>query len=537
MRRNFYKWLAGVLVVAQTLTAGAPDEKKVLETMKQATRFMMEKAAYNGGFVWSYLPDFSRRWGEIEAKPTMIWMEDPGTPSVGHLLLDMYHATGDEYYYESAKKVANALIWGQLDCGGWNYIVDFAGESSLKDWYATIGKAGWRLEEFHHYYGNATFDDNNTIGPATFLLRMYLEKYDPVYKPALDKAVGFVLESQYPNGGWPQRYPLRYDHVFQGQADYTSFITLNDAVTPNNVDFLLQCYQAAGMRHLREPILRAMYLMIALQWGAPYAGWSDQYTPEDLNPAHARSYEPRGINTGTTTRMIYLMLDYYKLTGDNRFLARIPEAIAFLESQALPESEIKRFGRPFNGAGGNILVPRFICPDTGKPQYVHRRGSNFHNGAYFYNQDIANTIGHYSSAITVNPSGLRKSYEATMALSPEVLRAKSPLFSAEPVPLEKYYTSIPRSNSGSLDGDVTALIRDINKEGFWLSPIEYSNPYKKYPKEGNAYSGNEYNATDVGDEYDTSAYHKDGVVGISTGVYISNMMKCIIYLDSKRGSR
>lgn len=51
--------------------------------------------------------------GEMEAKRTMVWIQPPGTPSVGHLLLDAYHATGDEYYYEAAQKVANTLIWGQ----------------------------------------------------------------------------------------------------------------------------------------------------------------------------------------------------------------------------------------------------------------------------------------------------------------------------------------------------------------------------------------------------------------------------------------
>ena len=122
--------------------------EQVLKTMKTATQFMMDEVSYNGGFVWEYLPDLSRSWGELEAKRTMAWIQPPGTPDVGHLLLDVYHATGDEYYYESAKKVANALIWGQLECGGWNYVFDFAGENSLKDWYATIGQSGWRLEEF-----------------------------------------------------------------------------------------------------------------------------------------------------------------------------------------------------------------------------------------------------------------------------------------------------------------------------------------------------------------------------------------------------
>ena len=79
-------------------------DDQVINTMKTATRFMMDKVSYNGGFVWNYLPDMSRSWGEMEAKRTMVWIQPPGTPSVGHLLLDAYHATGDEYYYEAAKK-------------------------------------------------------------------------------------------------------------------------------------------------------------------------------------------------------------------------------------------------------------------------------------------------------------------------------------------------------------------------------------------------------------------------------------------------
>ena len=90
------------------------------------------------------------------------------------------------------------MIWGQSNEGGWNYMIDFAGDRSLKKWYATIGKNGWRLEEFQHYYGNSTFDDDVTSDAARFLLRLYLEKVDPKYKPALDKAINFILKSQYP---------------------------------------------------------------------------------------------------------------------------------------------------------------------------------------------------------------------------------------------------------------------------------------------------------------------------------------------------
>jgi hypothetical protein len=71
-------------------------------------------------------------------------------------------------------------------------MIDFAGDKSLKYWYSTIGKNGWRLEEFQQYYGNSTFDDDVTTDAARFLLHMYLIHLEPVYKPALDKNVHFL---------------------------------------------------------------------------------------------------------------------------------------------------------------------------------------------------------------------------------------------------------------------------------------------------------------------------------------------------------
>ena len=125
--------LAIALSVTRTSTRRQPDRAQVLAAMKRATTFMVEKVANKGGYVWSYLPDMTRRWGEMEATPTMIWIQPPGTPSMGHLFLDAYHATGDDYYYRAAEQVASALMFAQHPSGGWNYIADFAGEASLRE--------------------------------------------------------------------------------------------------------------------------------------------------------------------------------------------------------------------------------------------------------------------------------------------------------------------------------------------------------------------------------------------------------------------
>jgi hypothetical protein len=106
---------------------------------------------------------------------------------MGHLFLDAYHATGDEYYYRAAESVAGALIFAQHPSGGWNYLADFAGERSLREWYDTVARNAWRMEEFQHHWDNATFDDSSTAVSAKFLLRLYVEKRTRI-QPALDKA-------------------------------------------------------------------------------------------------------------------------------------------------------------------------------------------------------------------------------------------------------------------------------------------------------------------------------------------------------------
>ena len=91
------KLLAALLLLAGLAApAHAQSRAEVERTMKRATTFMVEKVSTNGGYVWAYLPDMSRRWGEIEAKPSMVWVQPPGTATMGHLFLDAYHATGDE---------------------------------------------------------------------------------------------------------------------------------------------------------------------------------------------------------------------------------------------------------------------------------------------------------------------------------------------------------------------------------------------------------------------------------------------------------
>ena len=516
--------------------------------LKRAAQYMDEVVSYQGGYVWSYSPDLKQTFGEMEAYRTMCWIQPPGTPSVGHVYLDAYHATGDERYYQAAERTALAIVAAQHSSGGWNYIHDFAGEASLKKWYDTIGKNGWRLEEFQHYYGNATFDDAGTAVASQLMLRMYLEKRDARFLAPLQKAIDFVVKAQFgpeygiANGGWPQRFPHFPGAVssmplpnagqippggIAGMADgdYTLHVTFNDDVMGENIKFMTMCVMALGETRLIGNIERAMECMRLMQQPGPQAGWSLQHLSRPTGgrpagaPAGARSYEPRSLATHTTQTNINQLFNYFQLTGDKKYLARIPEAIAWLKSCPLPADAATK--NPL--LGGGRTHPTFVELGTNDGLYMHRYGSNIHNGAYYADKDYTNTISHYSAGRAINIAGMEATYNKLNAMtSAEIaaMVAKSPLKASGTRALPKYFSirevDFPDLFTGAVmttptvpDTEVQTLLSELGTKNYWTSPVpEIVNPYQG-DGPSTAYTGTAYRSKHVGDVYDTSPYPAD----------------------------
>lgn len=515
--------LALFLLLLPAATA-AQDRAEIERTMRRATTFMVERVAVRGGYVWSYLPDMSRRWGEIEARPHMIWVQPPGTATMGHLFLDAFHATGDPYYYRAAAAAADALIQGQHRSGGWNYFIDFAGPRDAQNWYATVGHNAWRMEEFQHYTDNATFDDAGTSEAMQLLLRMYLERREAKYRAPLERAIQFVLRSQYPIGGWPQRWP--HDDRWPAYGDY---ITFNDDVAAENIRFLLMVYNSLGDARVKDSIIRAMNVFLVTQQGQPQPGWGLQYTL-DLRPAGARSYEPLALVTHTTAANIRQLMNFYRLTGDSKFLARIPEALDWLESVRLPPDP-SRHGRDF---------PTFIEIGTGRPLYVHRRGSNVVNGAYYVDYSPEAVLGHYSAYRAIDIPAMRRELAALRRQPREALERASPLNAPGHAPLPLYFVTdldVGSDLNASAAGSPADLIRTLNAAGWWPTPLHAtSNPYRG-PGPATPVPG-DYRTTRVGDSSDTSPYIADRpVTGISTATYIANMATLIRALNEGGAAR
>jgi len=523
--------LAGLAPAAAQLPAADPTS--IRAAMLRAARFMVEEVSHQGGYVWQVLPDRSREWGELEAYPTSVWVQNPGTPLMGQLFLDAYHATGEEYLYRAAAMAADVLIRGQHPSGGWNYHFDLAGEASIRRWYDTVGRNGWRLEEFQHYYGNATFDDSCTADCAKFMLRIYLEKRTPRYRTSLDRAIGFVLDSQYPVGGWPQRYPLRDEFHHHGLPDYTSFITFNDDVAAENIAFLLMVWQSLGDARVPGAVARAMDCFVRAQQPAPQPGWGLQHTVADLKPAGARTYEPRALVSHVTAANVGLMMDFYELTGDAKFLRRLPEAVDWLDAIRLPASVDAR-----------RRCPTFVEVGTGRPLFVHRQGSDVVNGRYYSNDEPRGTVAHYSSFRAVDTDALRARHARLAAMTPAQAAAGSALkggrralprfFTLDALGLADLGTTARQAIRPPAAGQVETVLSALDTQGRWVTPLK--NTSHRYSRDGYAQPvAGDFSQTYVGDATDTSPFPDPAPVpGIATDVFVRNMGVLIRGLMSQR---
>jgi len=449
--------------------------------MKKATDFMMKSVSTNGGFLWLYSADLSEQWGEVPARKSQIWVQPPGTAEVGTMLLEAYKTTGDPAYLEYVDDVAGALIWGQHPSGGWNYLIDFD-SAGLEKWYEDVASKCWGWEEYYHYYGNATFDDEVTVSAARFLLEVYLTTKSDKYKEPLLKAINFILDAQYENGAWPQRFPIMNDYGHDGHADYTPYYTYNDDVIHGNIMFLLDAHKALGVDDYKKAAVRGMDFYLISQMPMPQAGWALQY---DLNmqPAWARSYEPASIATGQTVRNIRDLQKFYRITGDSKYLAPIPNAIEWLEHSILPDPTKK------------FTHATFYEPGTNLPLYAHREGSNIETGRYWVDHVQANFPGHYGMLTKIDIPKIKKEFEGTRALSPAM--AQSEYLAA--------IQSMSPSQKTSME-EVRDVMSSLDARGAWVEDLRIPH----YP--------------------DVVGQPRREVRGISTKTYVANMKKCIAFL-------
>ena len=128
MKRHLFRlWLALLILLLAVQISVAEDLREdARQAMQRAVEFYSKKVAVHGGYVYRYSDDLLKREGEGKTDLDTVWVQPPGTPSVGMAFVEAYELTHEPYLLDAAHAAADCLIQGQYRSGGWNASVEFA---------------------------------------------------------------------------------------------------------------------------------------------------------------------------------------------------------------------------------------------------------------------------------------------------------------------------------------------------------------------------------------------------------------------------
>ena len=268
------------------------------------------------------------------------------------------------YASAEARKAADTVIQHQSPAGGWLKNADLLTPPESPD-----------------DVGRPTIDNGATTTPMQFLALVANATGDAKYRRAFERGMDYLLAAQYPNGGWPQYYPLR--------DGYYSRITFNDNAMANVLTLLRKVAdgdapygfvdqerrdQAAGAIDRGIDVI----LRTQVRQNGGLTGWCAQHDEETLKPAWARAYEPPSLSGGETVDLVRVLMSIEHPTPE--IVAAIKGAVRWLRSVAIHGIRIDRIRRP-DGRTERVVVEdpdappvwaRFYELVTDRPLFVDR---------------------------------------------------------------------------------------------------------------------------------------------------------------------
>ncbi|HEY3836514.1 MAG TPA: pectate lyase [Bryobacteraceae bacterium] len=189
------------------------------------------------------------------------------------------------YGSAEAMRIADNLLVYQHDNGGWEKNIDMA---------MPLGSAALAAVIAEKKEEHTTIDNDATYTQMNFLARVYTRTGDLEYKAGVERGLDYLLTAQYPNGGWPQFYPLRngyWDHITYNDDAMIGVMETLRAIAEREADyaFLNDTDRAKAQEAIDkgvECILRTQVVVA----GKPTV-WCAQYDEQALTPAMARKYE------------------------------------------------------------------------------------------------------------------------------------------------------------------------------------------------------------------------------------------------------
>jgi PelA/Pel-15E family pectate lyase len=283
---------------------------------------------------------------------------------------DYLEHSADWYATAAARAVADSVLQYQSPQGGWPKSTDLAVPPRTPDDIPPEGR------------GRANSLDNDaTTLPMEFLARVATATGDEKYRAAFLRGVDYLLAAQYPNGGWPQFWPLRgdyYDRITYNDGAMIRVMTLLRDLAAGRppyafVDLERRTKTAAALTRGIDCILKTQ-----IRQHGELTVWCAQHDEKTLEPAWARKYEPPSLSGSESVGIVRFLMSVENPSPE--IVAAIEGAVAWL--RAVPIHGMRH--DKIRGADGRLerrLVPdpaapplwaRFYELGTNRPLYLDR---------------------------------------------------------------------------------------------------------------------------------------------------------------------
>jgi PelA/Pel-15E family pectate lyase len=195
---------------------------------------------------------------------------------------------------EEARALADVVLSYQTPAGGWS---KHTGYARGKRQPGMLWSSQYEPGKDPHYL--ATFDNRSTTEQMKLLAYTWQATQRDDCKAGFEKALSFLLAAQYPNGGWPQVYPLEgeyHDHITFNDDSMTHVLEVLQMVASKDpaCAFLDDATRAKAAAAFEKGI--ACILKMQIVQNGKKTAWCAQHDPLTLAPAEARAMEPAALS-------------------------------------------------------------------------------------------------------------------------------------------------------------------------------------------------------------------------------------------------
>jgi PelA/Pel-15E family pectate lyase len=147
-------------------------------------------------------------------------------------------------------------------------------------------------EDQVHY--EATIDNDATTPEIRYLVKAFTETGNKAYLQSAEKGIAYLLKAQYPNGGWPQFYPLKkgyYTHITYNDDAMIHAMSLLQDVATDAAGF--DVVDRSFVPRAKEAVKKGIECILNTQVkvNGKLTVWCAQHDEHTLLPAPARAFE------------------------------------------------------------------------------------------------------------------------------------------------------------------------------------------------------------------------------------------------------